>query len=212
MYDILRAIGDDNVIADASTLLFFGRISAYKGIEVLYSAAQLVSAHIPRLKLMIVGAPVIGYEPPRPPPLANDGICECSIRNIPCEEIGSWFRRATLVVLPYTQSAQSGVLATAYAFHKPVVATTVGGLQETVEHGVTGYLVPPNDPQALASAITDLLLHANKRQEMAEEIRRKEQDELAWPRLVDMTLDVYQAVLEGKARTRGASGVGCAAS
>ena len=71
--------------------------------------------------------------------------------------MGSYLSAADVVVLPYTKTYQSGVLLAAYAAGRPVVVTDTGGLSEVVEHGKTGLVVPPRDPESLADAISRLL-------------------------------------------------------
>ena len=65
-------------------------------------------------------------------------------------EIATYFFAADVVVLPYNEVTQSGVLQIAYAFGKPVVATCLGGFKEAVENGKNGFLVPPNNAKMLA--------------------------------------------------------------
>src|SRR5512146_668340 len=86
----------------------------------------------------------------------NDRICD--------EQRAELFRNASVVVLPYIEASQSGVVPLAYQYGKPVVATHVGGLPEAVENGRTGLVVPPRDERALASAILRLLGDAELRQ------------------------------------------------
>jgi glycosyltransferase involved in cell wall biosynthesis len=74
-------------------------------------------------------------------------------RYVPDEEVGELVAACDVVVLPYRAATQSGVVLVAYAGACPVISTRVGGLPEVVEDGVTGYLVPPEDPVALADAI-----------------------------------------------------------
>jgi glycosyltransferase involved in cell wall biosynthesis len=74
-------------------------------------------------------------------------------RYLPDDEVEAAFKAADVVVLPYRSATQSGVTAVAYALGVPVITTRVGGLAETVAEGETGLIVPPVDPQALASAI-----------------------------------------------------------
>ena len=77
-------------------------------------------------------------------------------RFIPDDEIPAFMRRADLVVLPYRNIEQSGVLYTALAFGRPLVLSSVGGFPEIAERGAAR-LVPPEDPEALAEALTELL-------------------------------------------------------
>jgi glycosyltransferase involved in cell wall biosynthesis len=74
-------------------------------------------------------------------------------RFVPDAEIATYFAAADVVLAPYRIEAQSGVALTAFHFARPVIATTVGGLPEIIGDGKNGYLVPPDDPEALARAI-----------------------------------------------------------
>jgi glycosyltransferase involved in cell wall biosynthesis len=72
---------------------------------------------------------------------------------LPNEIMAAYIAQADVVVLPYRQATQSGIVQLAYGQGKPVITTDVGGLTEAVEHGQTGLIVPPEDPPALAAAI-----------------------------------------------------------
>ena len=74
-------------------------------------------------------------------------------RFIPDSEIATYYAAADVVLAPYRTEAQSGVALTAFHFARPVIASTVGGLPEVVHDGENGFLVPPDDPEALAKAI-----------------------------------------------------------
>src|SRR5204862_258917 len=81
-------------------------------------------------------------------------------------ELPAYFRRADLVVLPHRDAEQSGVLYAALAFGKAIVMSDVGGFAEVAARGA-GRLVPPGDPQALASAIAELLADSAAREQLA---------------------------------------------
>jgi glycosyltransferase involved in cell wall biosynthesis len=72
---------------------------------------------------------------------------------VPQENVATYFSAADVVVLPYLSATQSGIAQIAYNFDTPVIATDVGGLGEVVRDGITGYVIPPADPQALAKSI-----------------------------------------------------------
>ena len=135
-------------------LLFFGLVRAYKGLDVLIDAMTRVRAARP-VTLVVAGE---FYEPVEPvrARIAALGLAD-SVRlfdrYIPDEEVGDLFAAADAVVLPYRSATQSGVVLVAYAGGCPVISTSVGGLPEVVREGVTGHLVPPEDPAALAAAI-----------------------------------------------------------
>jgi glycosyltransferase involved in cell wall biosynthesis len=136
-------------------LLFFGFVRRYKGLDVLIEALPRVRAARPDVTLVVAGE---FYEPLEPllARIAELGL-EDSVRvldrYVPDEEVGDLVAAADAVVLPYRAATQSGVVLVAYAGGCPVISTAVGGLPEVVEEGVTGHLVPPENPAALADAI-----------------------------------------------------------
>jgi glycosyltransferase involved in cell wall biosynthesis len=85
----------------------------------------------------------------------------------------------------------------------PVVASAVGGLTDTVEHGVTGLLVPPRDPDAVAAAVGELLADSQRRRALGAAGVRRVQARYAWPRVVDSILETYEAVVRRPALVAG---------
>ena len=98
--------------------------------------------------------------------IARDEGIELSLRIdprfIPDDEIALWFGAADVVVAPYRTEAQSGVALTAFHFGRPVIASAVGGLPEIVREGKEGFLVPPEDPAALAAAVDRFFTEADR--------------------------------------------------
>ncbi len=179
------------------TVLFFGRISVYKGLEVLYAAAPLVADKVPGVRFVVAGRPVHGYVPPRPPALPNGGRIEVIERYIGNAEVGALFGEASVVACPYLDATQSGVVLTAYAFDRPVVATAVGGMPEYVHEGETGYLVPPGDADALANALVRILADSDARARLIEGVKQARAREFNWNRAADQTLEAYSKVVSG---------------
>ena len=101
------------------------------------------------------------------------------------------------MVLPYIEASQSGVIPIAYHFGKPVIATEVGGLPDMVDHGRTGYLVPPCDANALAKALILLLQDGELRRQFGENGRRKINTECAPEVVARKTRNVYLHALGG---------------
>ena len=117
-------------------------------------------------------------------------------QHIPNEMVAELFQKAGVVVFPYKDASQSGVVPLAYAFKKPVIITNVGSLPEVVDDGITGYIIPPGDTQKLANAIINLLKDDEKRKQMGENAYKKATEELSWDRIAETTIKVYQKALE----------------
>jgi glycosyltransferase involved in cell wall biosynthesis len=136
------------------TLLFFGLIRRYKGIDVLVRALS----EIPDARLVVAGDPLDPVEPLQE--LAREvGVADritWRLGYLPDAEVETLMREAALTVFPYPGGeSASGALATALGHGRPAVVTEVLG--ETVHEFGAGGVVPPNDPTALATAIRGLL-------------------------------------------------------
>lgn len=177
---------------ELNQILFFGRIVEYKGLEYLIKAEALVSQKIPSLKIVIAGS---GNFNKYTNLIKDNSKYEIYNKFIPEIEVSKLFQRANVVVLPYIDATQSGVVQIAYAFKKPVIATAVGDLPEVVEHDKTGLLVPPRDEKALAEAIIKLLKDKKLRKEMGESGYKKMKEELSWDKIAEKTIEVYKEVI-----------------
>jgi alpha-maltose-1-phosphate synthase len=176
---------------ESATILFFGRIRAYKGLDDLLDAYQRVLQQRPDAKLIIAGEGPLDQWRPR---LAALPSCEVHNRFIPDEEVSVFFERASIVACPYTEASQSGVIPVAYAFAKPVVASSVGGLPESVTDGVTGLLTPPHDPVALADALLRLLNDEALRTRLGQAGHHKMTTDLNWDMIATETIRIYRQV------------------
>lgn len=134
-------------------VLFFGYIRPYKGLRYLLEAMPLIHERT-GARLFVVGE---FYEESGPymelvRTLGIADIVTFVDRYVANEEVGDFFAASDLVVLPYVSATQSGIVQISLAFDRPVVVTAVGGLPEVVAEGKTGFVVPPEDSQALAEA------------------------------------------------------------
>lgn len=175
-----------------NTLLFFGRIWGYKGLQYLIDAEPIISQAIPDVRIIIAGQGESIEKYKRN--IVNLDRFEIHDRFIPNDEVAAFFQQASLVVLPYIEASQSGVVAIAYAFGKPVVATNVGGLPDVVQNGQSGLLVPPADAQSLAQAVILLLKDPVLREQMGRNARKLSETELSWDKVAEKTLKVYQQI------------------
>ncbi|MEX2315988.1 MAG: glycosyltransferase family 4 protein [Pirellulales bacterium] len=178
----------------APQILFFGRIWKYKGLEHLIQAQPMISQALPAARIVIAGQGD-DFEPYRRM-IVEPGRFTVHNRFIELAERDELFRRASVVVLPYITATQSGVIPLAYAYGKPVVATNVGALCEAVEDGVTGRLVPPSDPAALARAVIDLLSDRARCHAMGAAGKRKLDAECSPAIVADQTMAVYQRAIQ----------------
>jgi glycosyltransferase involved in cell wall biosynthesis len=133
--------------------LFFGRFERYKGIDVLLQAQLLLARQARKFGMVLAGSGDFRAVWPHPLPAG----VTLHNRRIEGEEGTHLFQRCGLLVLPYTGATQSALPATAYAFGKPVIVTTSGALPEIVQQGVTGWIVPAGDAEALANCLASVL-------------------------------------------------------
>jgi glycosyltransferase involved in cell wall biosynthesis len=115
-------------------------------------------------------------------------------RFIPDAELPAYFRRADLVVLPYLEADQSGVLSTALAFGKPLLLSDVGGFPEVAATGAAR-TVPAGDPAALRAALRELLGDPAKLAEMAACARAAASGPYSWEAVARAHLEVYGRLL-----------------
>jgi glycosyltransferase involved in cell wall biosynthesis len=177
-------------------VLFFGLLRPYKGIDVLLEAWRELSAGA---ELWIVGRPRMDIAPLRAS--APPGVRFIS-RYVSDAELASFFRRADVVVLPYSRTDrfdQSGVLATALAFAKPTVLSDVGGFGEVAATGA-GALVAPGDVAALAAALGGLLGDEGRRARMAQAAAAAAAGQYSWGESARRTLDLYQELTGARDR------------
>lgn len=143
----------DSIPAPASDILFFGRISKYKGLAVLLCSFKDMIDRDKKLVLCIAGKGAIDYPVEEIPP---DNLVVLN-RYIDDAELASLLRKTKIVVCPYTDATQSAVLVTAQTFNRVVIASAVGGFKDILSDGITGFLVPPNDSRALAEKMEQVL-------------------------------------------------------
>jgi D-inositol-3-phosphate glycosyltransferase len=187
-------------------ILFLGRIVPYKGIEYLLEAFRLLLADQPATyRLIVAGEPKKGSED------YLDEIRRCAegsfdrgqvilrMQFIPDDEMELYLKGADVLVLPYKEIFQSGVLFMAYSFGLPVVATDVGSFREDIVEGRTGFLCKPGDPADLARALDTYFasdLYRNLK------VRRRELKDYAktnhsWDAVADLTRNAYAKMLRG---------------
>ncbi len=140
------------------TLLFFGIIRDYKGLDNLIRAMEKLNDDYQ----LIIAGEIYGdgsnyYQ------LINESSKKESIfifnQFISDDEVHLYFSAADLCVLPYRTATQSGVTAISHYFEVPVLATNVGGLKETIAHGKTGWIIDKSEPELISEGIEEFFVN-----------------------------------------------------
>lgn len=188
---------------DHKAILCLGKIKPYKGIEYLLWAFRTLAAKDPRYRLIIAGEVQKG----------NEQYLESLVRAISeemergqvvlraqfirDEEMEVYLKAADVLVLPYKDIFQSGVLFLGYSFGLPVIATDVGSFREEIVEGETGYLCRPGDSEDLAKTIamyfgSDLYRNLDSNRQ---EIRNYADRHHSWEAVADLTRRAYESML-----------------
>lgn len=194
--DSLKHLGLSN---DRPVILFFGQIKTVKGVGILIMAMKDVVKKFPNALCVIAGK-VWHDDFSEYQVLIDQYHLENNIRKdikfIPDDEIKYYFNAADIVALPYLQIYQSGVVLLAYAYEKPVVATTEGEFLTVVKNGETGLLVPAGDSEKLAEALIWYLENPEKAKEIAVKGKKDISTRLSWDTIANAIYVDYVRLLE----------------
>ena len=191
--------------SEEKAILFFGRITPYKGLEILVKAFQEGLSPSDNYRLMIAGRPEDATEAEYWVPIreklredVQKGRVLLRAEHIPDDETELFFKAADALVLPYRDIYQSGILFLGYSFGLPALAANVGSLKDEMIEGRTGFLFKPEDPAALAKAIeryfaTDLYRDLGRRRQEIQDYARKGHD---WNIVGQATIGVYGGLLK----------------
>lgn len=177
-------------------VLFFGRISEYKGLQYLLKAIPLLQKSVHRLRIIIAGS---GSD------LAS---CRDLIESLPCvelfdrfvsvEDTARLFSEADMLVLPYTEASQSGVLMLAMTFGLAVVASDVGELGNTVKETGIGLLVPPRNEVALAEAMIEVACNTDLKSRLSQNAVAAAAGPFSRRSLSNRALSIYGTLLQSR--------------
>ena len=173
-------------------VLFFGLLRPYKGVDVLLDAWRRLGATADPAELWIVGLPKMDVRELRAG--APHGVRFVD-RFVSDPEAAAYFERADVVVLPYREIDQSGVLFTALAFGRPMVLSDVGGFPEIAREGAAE-LVPPGDPAALAGALGGLLQDHGRRRGLARRAAELAAGPYSWDAVAEAHRRVYRSLVD----------------
>ncbi|MEY4385619.1 MAG: hypothetical protein RLY20_902 [Verrucomicrobiota bacterium] len=187
---------------EEKVLLFFGRITPYKGLDLLVEALALLRERHPEYRLLVAGPikhtdefylrvqEVIKRT-------GTQGAILQHIGFVPDEKVEQYFKAGDLFVLPYLDVFQSGVLFLGYSFGLPVVVTDVGSLREDVVEGKTGFVCEPRNPKALAASI-EQYFGSEIFRELAQrraDIRAYANERYSWTKVAEITQHTYAELI-----------------
>jgi len=191
---------------DVRIALFVGRFRLQKGLDILLGAADALRPHLPGLCVVVVGeGPLESWLRTQIRARGLSGVVD--LRG-PSERIETYYAACDLVVMPSRAEGMPYVMLEAKAAARPVVAALVSGMEEFVEHGVDGFLVPPENPEALAATLREALGQPGLLAQMGERARAGWRRAWNAPHAVASICAVYEELASTSARRLGESSVG----
>jgi glycosyltransferase involved in cell wall biosynthesis len=154
VYDYLKDFKIVENTKDKFKILFFGRIEEYKGVNVLLDAFSEIEANYTDIELIIAGKGEFKFDIEIYKKNPKIIFLNKFIENV---ELATLINDASVIVCPYLDATQSGVLMCAFALNKPVIATNVGAFSEVIEDGKTGFIIEANNSGMLAEKINYLI-------------------------------------------------------
>lgn len=184
-----------------------GRINPYKGHDVLLRALPLILESVPNARVEFAGAAWLpeerAYENQLRTMVGELGLeAKVTFRGS-YEDPGPILRASAVAVLPSYSEGLPNVLLEALAYGAPVVATSVAGIPEVIQDGVTGLLVPCADPAALARAVVSVLQNPRDAAARAAAGRRVVAERFSAERMAELWADLYDGVVGATAALRG---------
>lgn len=172
-------------------ILMFGRMEAYKGLDLLLAAATELRRRRDDFLLVLAGrGPLLDLYRSQFEAL---GCCEIHAEYISREQSIALFNSCDVVVAPYHEATQSGVVSLANAFARPVIGMAVGGLPDVIFDGVNGRLVRPGDHMSLAAALERALYTPGELDRLSEGARSIFTTRLSNKIIAEAILAVFKA-------------------
>ena len=188
----------------ANSILYVGRITAEKGIDLLVKAMPFIEKEIPDVQLIIIGAKKWGLERggfgEKIQQLAKKLNIEQRViftGSVPISELRKAYSQAAVLCLPAVWQEPFGlVLLEAMACETPVVGTRVGGIPEVISESQGGLLVRPCDVRELAEAIIQILSDSKLARRMGRKGRRAVLEKFTFDRVAQKVYSIYADILK----------------
>lgn len=187
IYECINEFRNTNTtINKTNYILFFGRISPYKGIDYLINAVKRMGDDV---QLIIAGGGTVYF-----PKSLYEGDSRIILMNryIDMNELYELISNCSIVVCPYTDATQSGVVMTAYSLYKPVIVTDVGGLPDMVDDGKTGFVIPSKSAESLYKVLNEIYTNPSILQTLSDNIKKKYMSGVgSWQTIANQYLNIY---------------------
>jgi glycosyltransferase involved in cell wall biosynthesis len=178
-------------------MVFFGTVRPYKGVHNLLRAVAECSQWPADLRVLIAGQPGYGISTRELLELGSRPVIrervELKLQYFPEKMIPAIFKIADLVVLPYLDIDQSGILMAAMAAGCPVLCTPVGAFPETV-HPAIGFLAANTSHQALLQALNTAIAHREAWKTMGAGARKDAELKYSWDMIAAQTIEFYKTI------------------
>lgn len=176
--------------------LLFGLVKPYKGVDIFIRAVAALPPEVrSRGAFKVAGRPEMDVTPllALARDLAVDDAIQFDFRFVPDDELATMMRDAAVLLFPYREIEASGVLLSALAWHRPVIASRIGLFAELIEDGQSGLLVPPEDATALAEALRRLIEDSSLLPKLARGARELADGIPDWDTIARRTVAVYES-------------------
>lgn len=183
------------------TILLFGRIKPYKGIDLMIEALGRIPPQLrTHCRVLIVGEPMMAVDTlqQRAAALGVAGNIVWDLRYVSDGDMAAVFRQADIFAFPYREIDTSGVLMSCLPYGKPIIASAVGAFPKILEDGVHGRIVPPEDPAALADAVTALLTDPALRATYGHNVTTLSARIPSWDVIAKQTMAVYERLIRAR--------------
>jgi len=185
--------------------LLLGRVKPYKGVDVLIEAVRrMPAADRQRCRVLVAGRPYMDMGPLES---ARTSVADCvrfDLRFLSEAEMARLLDDADAFVFPYREIDTSGVFCDSLRLCRPIVASRIGAFAELLEHGRHALLVPPDDPDALAAALSRVVNEPELRSGMAAALAALADRLPTWDSVAGETLAIYRSARDA-ARVRVAA-------
>jgi glycosyltransferase involved in cell wall biosynthesis len=190
-----------SIPAKAQVVLLFGTLSPYKRLDLLIDAFARLRSSMPDAHLLLAGHPV-GISPSDIERMGMTaglgGAFSLVPRYVDSGAVAAWMELASVVVFPYDIVFQSGAVHVPLTFGRPVIATSVGAMQDVIEDGRTGLLVPPDDAVALAAALGRMLSDRGEAEGLGRRAAEVQRTQFSWDRVASVILERYERAIGGR--------------